>query len=148
MRFDGGSAEGVYHGRHHWLTSAHAVTRAALHSLSHSGLFQAARASRKTFNLKGRNFRLGYTSKTGIDEEVHFGSSRMSLPLAMASSQYVEGNSPIPWPRCTNARAELMSRLAAAPDTWTLTFLLPLIRSQSRALCLALNITQSWVSRS
>ena len=28
-----------------------------LHSLSHRGLFQAASASRKRFNLKGRNFR-------------------------------------------------------------------------------------------
>src|SRR2546430_10226790 len=72
----------------------------------------------------------------------------MSLPLAMASSQYVEGNSPIPWPRCTNARTELMSRLAAGPDTWTLTFLLPLTRSHSRSLFLALNITQSCDFRS
>ena len=31
--------------------------RAALHSLIHSGLFQAASALRKTLNLKGRNFR-------------------------------------------------------------------------------------------
>src|SRR6266436_8089498 len=122
--------------------------RPALHSLSHSGLFQAARASRKTFNLKGRNFRLGYTAKTGIDEEVHFGSTRMSLPLAMASSQYVEGNSPVPWPRCTNALAELMSRLATGPETWILTFLRPLTRSQSRSLFLALNITQSCDFRS
>jgi hypothetical protein len=33
------------------------IGRAALHSLIHSGLFQAASAFRKTFNLKGRNFR-------------------------------------------------------------------------------------------
>ena len=64
-----------------------AVTRAALHSLSHSGLFQAARASRKMFNLKGRNFRFEYTAKTGICGEAHFGNSRMSAPLASASSQ-------------------------------------------------------------
>jgi hypothetical protein len=42
-----------------------AVALAALHSLSHSGLFQAARACRKTFNLKGRNFRFEYTAKNG-----------------------------------------------------------------------------------
>jgi hypothetical protein len=35
----------------------HAPWLAALHSLIHSGLFQAASAFRKTFNLKGRNFR-------------------------------------------------------------------------------------------
>ena len=33
------------------------TTRAALYSLIHSGLFQAASAFRKMFNLKGRNFR-------------------------------------------------------------------------------------------
>jgi hypothetical protein len=64
-----------------------AATRAALYSLSHSGLFQAASAFRKTFNLKGRNFRFEYTAKTGICGEAHFGNSRMSAPLASASSQ-------------------------------------------------------------
>jgi hypothetical protein len=58
-----------------------------LHSLSHSGLFQAASAFRKTFNLKGRNLRFEYTAKTGICGEAHFGNSRMSAPLASASSQ-------------------------------------------------------------
>jgi len=72
----------------------------------------------------------------------------MSLPRAIASSQYVEGNNPIPWPRCTNALTELMSRLATEPDTWTLTFLLPLTSSHSRSLFLALNITQSCDFRS
>jgi hypothetical protein len=64
-----------------------ATNGAALQSLSHSGLFQAASASRKTFNRKGRNFRFEYTAKTGIWGEAHFGSSRMSAPLASASSQ-------------------------------------------------------------
>ena len=68
-------------------TRSRAVTRATLHSLSHSGLFQAARASRKMFNLKGRYLRFEYTAKTGICGEAHFGNSRISAPLASASSQ-------------------------------------------------------------
>jgi hypothetical protein len=41
--------------RHFQLT--HRGLAPPLHSLSHSGLFQAASAFRKTFNLTGRNFR-------------------------------------------------------------------------------------------
>src|SRR5882757_10526958 len=63
------------------------VLLAPLHSLIHSGLSHAARACRKTFNLKGRNFRFEYTAKTGICGEAHFGSSRTSAPLASASTQ-------------------------------------------------------------
>ena len=56
------------------------------HSLIQSGSFQATSASRKTLRRKGKNFRVGYSAKTGIGEEVHFGSTRISLPLAMACS--------------------------------------------------------------
>jgi hypothetical protein len=59
----------------------------SLQSLSHSGLFQAAKAWRKIFSLKGRNFRLEYTAKMGICGEAHFGSSLMSAPLASPSLQ-------------------------------------------------------------
>jgi hypothetical protein len=58
-----------------------------LYSLIHSGLFHAASALRKMLNLEGRNFRFEYTAKTGICGEVHFGNSRISAPLASASSQ-------------------------------------------------------------
>src|SRR5215467_1710147 len=83
-----------------------------------------------------------------MGHEVHSGSSRTSLFWAMASSQYVEGNSPTPCPRCTNALTQLMSRLETDPDTWTLTFLLPRTKSQLRSLFFALNVTQSCDFRS
>jgi hypothetical protein len=63
------------------------VAALPLQSLIHSGLFQPASAFRKTFNLKGRNFRFEYTAKTGICGEAHFGNNRTSAPLASASSQ-------------------------------------------------------------
>ncbi len=64
----------------------------ALHSFIHSGLFQVARASRKTFNLKGRNLRFEYTAKTGMCGEAHFGNSRMS---SARFAQDAEHNCPV-----------------------------------------------------
>src|SRR5215469_13282021 len=112
-------------------------------SLIQSGPLQDASASRKALSRKGRNFRLVYTAKTESGDEDHFGSTRTRLPFAMACSQYVRGNRPIPWPRSTNALFEGTSRLAIRPETWTLTFRFPLLRSQSRSLFLPLKITQS-----
>jgi hypothetical protein len=60
---------------------------AACRSLIHSGLFQTISDSRRTFNLKGRNFRFEYTAKIGICGEARIGSSRTSAPLASLLSQ-------------------------------------------------------------
>jgi ABC-type polysaccharide/polyol phosphate transport system ATPase subunit len=56
--------------------------------LIHSGLLQAARASRKMFILKGRNFRFEYMAKTGICGEAHFGktTSLKLLPIVSVHS--------------------------------------------------------------